>query len=110
MSQQGVMQRRIPWAVPAVGVLVVAVESIWVLASLFFAGLTCDESCDPTSLLWRDNPHAWQWGALPIVAVLGLICAIAAFAFAWRDRVVDTWVAFGLSAAGVVVWAVIWTS
>jgi hypothetical protein len=109
MSQQGV-QRRIPWGVPAAGVFVIIGEAVWVLASLLFAGLTCDESCDPTSMLWRDNPHAWQWGALPIVAGIGLICAIAAFAFSWRDRVVDTWVAYGLSAAAVVVWAVIWTS
>jgi len=109
MSQQGV-QRRIPWGVPALGVLVIIGETIWVLFSLLLAGLTCDESCDATSLLWRDNPHAWQWGAFPIVAVVGLICAIAAFAFAWRDRVVDTWVAYGLSVAAVVVWSVIWTS
>jgi len=109
MSQQGV-QRRIPWVVPAAGVLVIIGETIWVLFSFVLAGLTCDESCDSTSLLWQDNPHAWQWGAFLIVALVGLICAIAAFAFAWRDRVVNTWVAYGLSATAVVVWAAIWSS
>ena len=109
MSQQ-VSKRRIAWPVRALGVFVIIGEAIWVLFSLVVAGLTCDDSCDSTSVLWRDNPDAWQWGAFPLVAAAGLICAIAAFAFAWRDRVVDTWVAYGLSVAAVVVWSVIWTS
>jgi hypothetical protein len=103
MSQQAI-KRRIPWPVPAVGVLIVAAQTVWVLASLFLAGMSCDESCDPTSGLWRDNPDAWQWSLLWIISGIGLLCAMAAVVFAARDQVRATSVSFGLSAIAVVAW------
>jgi hypothetical protein len=108
MSQQAT-RRRIPWPVPVAGVILIAAQSIWVLASLFFAGMACDESCDPTSGLWRDNPDAWQWNMLWVISGFGLLCAMAAVVFAGRDRVRATAVSFGLSAAAVAVWAALFT-
>ncbi|TML05722.1 MAG: hypothetical protein E6G41_09405 [Actinobacteria bacterium] len=95
---------------PAFGVLLVAAESIWVLASLFLAAMTCDEGCDPASVLWRDNPDAWQWHAFPIVSGIGLLCTITAVTFALRDKPRDAVVSFGLSVAAMVVWGVIYSS
>src|SRR5262245_16612971 len=105
MSQQAI-KRKIPWPVPAVGVLVVAAETAWVLASLFFAGMASDGRCDPGSGLWRDNPDAWQWDLLWIISGTGLLCAMAAVVFASRDRVRATAVSFGLSATAVIAWIV----
>ena len=110
MSQQAI-GRRIPWPVPAVGILVVIGEMVWVLASLFLAAMRCDEGCDDVNpQVWSDTVNAWQWDAFLMVSGIGLICAIAAVAFAFRNRVRGTAVAFGLSAVAIVVWAVMYSS
>jgi hypothetical protein len=110
MSQQGV-KRRIPWAVPAAGVFVVAGEILWFLLSLFIAAMKCDEGCsDYDPGVWSDTVNAWQWGAFWVVSGIGLLCAIAAVAFAIRDRARATAVAFGMSAAAIVVWGAIYSS
>ena len=110
MSQQAIA-RRIPWPVPAVGILVVIGEMVWVLASLFLAGMRCDEGCDDVHpQVWSDTVNAWQWDAFWVVSGIGLICAVAAVGFAFRGRARATAVAFGLSAAAIVVWGVIYSS
>jgi hypothetical protein len=109
MSQQAI-SRTIPWPVPATGILLAVIEIPWVLLSLFVAGMTCDEGCDPTSGLWRDNPDAWQWHAFLDLSVIGLVCTIAAVAFAFRDRVQAAAVAAGLATISVIAWASIYAS
>ena len=95
----------------AVGILVVIGEMVWVLASLLLAAMRCDEGCDDVNpQVWSDTVNAWQWDGFLVVSGIGLICAIAAVGFAFRNRLRDTAVAFALSAAAIVVWAVMYSS
>jgi hypothetical protein len=62
-------------------------------------GLKCDDSCG-TPPPWRDDPNAWQWEAIGILGIAGLVCALvffAAVALRWRL------VAF----AALIAWAVL---
>jgi hypothetical protein len=84
---------------------------VWVLASLFLAGMRCDEGCDDVHpQVWSDAVNAWQWDAFWVVSGIGLLCAVAAVGFALRDRARATAAAFGLSAAAIVIWGVIYSS
>jgi hypothetical protein len=73
--------------------------------ALLAAGLTCDESCDDRSTLWRDNPDAWQWDGQFALAGLAALCALYALVAAVRGRG-GAWPALGVSA---VVWACWWS-
>jgi hypothetical protein len=82
-------------------VLVVALAASSGFAALIGAfwgfGLKCDDSCG-TPPPWRDDPSAWQWNALGIVAIAGFGCALlllASLAYRWKL----------LSAALLLAWA-----
>ena len=47
----------------------VAGGGVVALLGLYGMGLTCDESCDPRSSSWRDDPDAWQWTAQGVMAL-----------------------------------------
>ena len=38
-------------------------------------GLKCDDSCSEPPP-WRDDPNAWQWDALGVVALGGFACSL----------------------------------
>jgi hypothetical protein len=64
-----------PLAVLAATVCV-AISGVMAAASLALSKLTCDESCFGSG--WTHDPDAWQWKALPVLAIAGF----AATAFA----------------------------
>lgn len=49
------------------------------LGVLWGFSLKCDDSCG-TPPPWRDDPDAWQWNAIGVLAIAGLACALAFFA------------------------------
>jgi hypothetical protein len=68
------MAQRVGAVVLAIGIAAVSGFGALVGTAWGF-GLKCDDSCG-TPPPWRDDPNAWQWGALGWVAIGGFLCAL----------------------------------
>ncbi len=65
------------------------------LGSFWGFALTCDDSCG-TPPPWRDDPDAWQWGALAAVALAAFAVALVfVVAIALRRRLLGSAVLLG---------------
>ena len=57
-------------------IAIVAISGFGALVGAFWGfGLQCDDSCG-TPPPWRDDPNAWQWDAMGVVAIGGFVCSL----------------------------------
>ena len=90
MSTTTSSSRGVRIAVRITGALVyLAGAGVWFLFSALVSGLRCDDACGaPPYENWRDNPDAWQYGAIGWLGLIGVGLAVfAVIASVVRDRV-----------------------
>jgi hypothetical protein len=76
------------------------------IGALWGFGLKCDDSCATPPTSWRDDPDAWQWNALAIVALVAVCVAVlflAALARRWLLLAVTSLLAWAALAASFIV-------
>jgi len=98
--------RRSGWVATAAGVALVVGSVVWLLFSLLFAAMQCDETCngaDPAD--WSEVRGAWQWTAQVGLAVAGTALAVYALVLLSRARRHAASRAMGCAAGLCAVWA-----
>jgi hypothetical protein len=80
------------------GVALTVGAAVLSLLLLFFAGWKCDESCDPGSGRWQDDPTAWQWDGFAVLAVAGFVPVVGAVVLWARRRDRSAAISLGVAA------------
>src|SRR2546428_9963369 len=70
-----IMPRRSVSVLLAIGIAPVSGFAA-LMGTVWGFGLKCDDSCS-TAPPWRDDPSAWQWNALGVVALGGFVSSLA---------------------------------